>query len=118
MPTSLPTELILAHSQRSLGVVYLDWVPQPGTDVTHAGDIYTVLERRHRYQFKANQYHLYQVALYVQKAQITEEKSLINHRWVVGDASCYYNAHSELLRCTINPEGPCRGCLQYRPQAP
>ncbi|EFA74219.1 conserved hypothetical protein [Raphidiopsis brookii D9] len=39
-----------------------------------------------------------------------QKKVLINGRWVVGDASCKYNAHSEIIRCAIKPDGPCNSC--------
>ncbi|MCG9889543.1 MAG: DUF6464 family protein [Thermosynechococcaceae cyanobacterium MS004] len=31
----------------------------------------------------------------------------------VGDTSCRFNAHSPLLRCAVNPGGPCQGCVFY-----
>lgn len=110
---SLPTELILNGSRQPLGQVYLDHKPQPGAYVDYEGQTYAVLERRHRYQLKANKYRLYKVALYVQMAQLPAEQTLIEGRWVVGDATCRYNARSEILRCAVNPEGPCEGCRLY-----
>ncbi|MEL6383059.1 MAG: DUF6464 family protein [Cyanobacteria bacterium J06626_18] len=111
---SLPTELILTDSQRSLGNLQLDWTPQPGSQVTHEGQTYAVLERRHRYQFKANRYQLQKIALYVQAVDLPEEKSLVGDRWVIGDATCCYNARSELVRCAVHPDGPCQGCRDYK----
>ncbi|MEH2102547.1 MAG: DUF6464 family protein [Nostoc sp.] len=29
----------------------------------------------------------------------------------IGDRNCKYNARSQHLRCTINPSGPCDGCM-------
>ena len=110
---ALPTELILSSSRRSLGNVYLDWTPQPGAYVAYAGQTYAVLERHHRYQFTANRYHLHKIALYVQVAPAPDETTFINERWVVGDATCRYNAHSEILRCAVNPVGPCKNCRHY-----
>lgn len=115
MEQTLPlTELILNHPQRSLGRLQLDWMPQPGASVSHKGQRYTVLERRHRYQFKASRYHLHKIDLYVQLASHTEDKSWLGDRWVIGDATCQYNAQSEILRCAANPEGPCDGCTHYQ----
>ncbi len=111
----LPTELILTSSQRSLGHLPLDWTPQPGSHIAHEGQTYAVLERRHRYQFKANRYQLQKIALYVQAVDGPEEKSWVGNRWVMGDATCRYNARSELVRCAVNPEGPCEGCRDYTP---
>ncbi|MDB9528680.1 DUF6464 family protein [Oscillatoria sp. CS-180] len=114
MPQNLPpTELILNHPRRSLGRLYLDGMPQPGSQVVFGDRAYTVLERRHRYQFQANRYHLHKIDLYVQATSQLNEKSQVGDRWVLGDASCRYNAHSELVRCAVNPEGPCSICDHY-----
>ncbi len=110
---SLPTELILSHSGQSLGTVYLEWAPQPGVYLDWAGQTYAVLERRHRYQLRAGRYCLHKIALSVQTAQRPIERSLIEGRWVLGDATCGFNARSELLRCAVNPQGLCAGCRFY-----
>ncbi|MBE9189804.1 hypothetical protein IQ230_05395 [Gloeocapsopsis crepidinum LEGE 06123] len=110
---SLPTEIILTHPRQSLGSVKLDWTPQPGNYLDLEGKTYAVLERRHRYHLKSGRYRLHKVAIYVQSAPRPSEKSLVAGRWVIGDASCRYNAHSELIRCAVNPEGPCDRCRYY-----
>jgi hypothetical protein len=112
-PYSLPTEVILTHPHRSLGNVQLDWAPQPGTYLDLKGQTYAVLERCHRYQLKAGRYRLHKVSLYVQSAERPTEKSLVDGRWVVGEASCRFSAKSELIRCAVNPRGPCDGCRYY-----
>jgi hypothetical protein len=112
-PDNLPTELILTQSQESLGSLQLDWTPQPGNYLDFEGKTYAVLERRHRYQLKAGRYCLQKIAIYVQLAKRPSEKSLVDGRWVIGDASCDYNAHSEMIRCAVNPEGPCNSCHSY-----
>jgi hypothetical protein len=113
---SLPTELILNHPRTSLGKVYLDWTPQPGAYVDLEGRTYAVLERRHRYQLRSGRYKLQKIDLYVQSAQRPEESSFVSDRWVIGDATCSYNAHSELIRCAVNPDGPCHACRFYEPR--
>jgi hypothetical protein len=115
-PAPCPTELILSATQRSLGHFFLPTQPQPGTVVFHAGCAYTVLERRHRYQFIHNHYQLHHITLYVQEARTPEEKTWMGQRWVWGDATCRYNAQSELIRCAVNPAGPCQTCLHYEPR--
>jgi hypothetical protein len=110
---NLSTEVILTHPRRSLGCVQLDWTPQPGSFLELDGRTYTVLERRHRYHLRAGRYRLHQISLYVQPAQPPSERSLINGRWVLGDASCRFNARSELIRCAVSPEGPCGNCRFY-----
>jgi len=37
--------------------------------------------------------------------------------FVIGDLSCQFNSGSPLLRCAINPLGPCAGCHSYEPKA-
>jgi hypothetical protein len=110
---SLPTEVILSHPHQTIGNVHLDWNPQPGAYLDLEGKTYAVLERRHRYQFKFGKYHLQKIALYVQSAQRPSERSLVDGHWVIGDATCLYNANSELVRCAVNPSGPCAGCRFY-----
>jgi hypothetical protein len=125
------TELILNESQRwsetgplgpSLGQVQLESVPQPGSamalgrseTIAHGGTWYMVLERRHRYQFHANRYRLTRITLYVQAAPQAEDKYWLGDRWIIGDASCRYNARSPLLCCAPAPAGPCQGCRHYQ----
>ena len=116
-PESLPTELILNEPRQSLGRVVLDWVPQPGTQVDFEGKTYTELERRHRYRLKANRYALHKIALYVKHMPLPDEVTVLGDRIVIGDAQCLYNAHSEIMRCAVNPDGPCRGCQHFEPRA-
>jgi hypothetical protein len=110
---TLPTEVIITNPRQSLGNFQLDWTPQPGNYLDLAGQTYTVLERRHRYQLKAGHYRLQKIDLYVQSAQRPTEQTFIEGRWVIGDATCRYSARSELIRCAVNPEGPCDGCHFY-----
>lgn len=110
---SLPTEVILSHPRKTIGSVRLDWNPQPGAYLDLEGKTYTVLERRHCYQYKLGRYRLNKISLYVQSTSHPEERSLVNGRWVVGDATCRFNAVSELIRCAVNPEGPCDSCRFY-----
>jgi len=109
------TEVFLTHPRQSLGSVQLDWTPQPGNYVDLEGQTYTVLERHHRYQLKAGRYRLHKIAIYVQPAQRPSERSLVQGRWVLGNANCCFNAHSELIRCAVNPEGPCDRCRFFEP---
>jgi hypothetical protein len=107
----LPTEVILTEPRQILGNILLDWSPQPGTYLELDGKSYAVLERRHRYHLKAGRYRLQKIALYVQAAPNCTERSWLNGRWVLGDATCVYNAQSEFIRCAANPDGPC-GTMQ------
>lgn len=113
MEQNLPTEIILTHPRQCLGNVQLDWTPQPGNYVDVGDKTYAVLERRHRYHLRAGRYKLHKIALFVQLAQRPTENSLVEGRWVIGDASCRFNARSEIIRCAVNPEGLCNGCRFY-----
>jgi hypothetical protein len=113
-PDSLPTEIILTHPRQTLAKVYLDWTPQPGNYLDLEGQTYAVLERRHRYQLFSGRYRLHKIALYVQSAPRPTDRTFIDGRWILGDASCQYNARSELMRCAVNPEGPCDRCRFYQ----
>lgn len=114
----LSTEVLLTQPRRFLGNIQLDWSPQPGTYLDLDGRTYAVLERRHQYQLKSGRYQLQKVALYVQRAERPREQSLVEGRWVIGDATCRFNARSELLRCAVYPEGPCDRCRFYEAAAP
>ena len=109
-PDSLPTEVILTHPRQSLGQIKLDWIPQPGNYLELQGKTYAILERRHHYQYRIGGYCLDKISLHVQQVQKPVEKSLLDGRWVIGEVKCRYNARSEILRCAVNPHGPCAGC--------
>jgi hypothetical protein len=112
----LSTEVIVTHPTQNLGFVRLDWHPQPGSYLELEGKAYTVLSRRHCYQFRAGKYQLHKISIDVQHATYRlEEKSLVDGTWVIGEASCRFNARTELLRCAVNPMGPCHNCRQYEP---
>ena len=110
---TVPTEVCTLHPETTLGKIYLDWTPQPGNDIDLEGKKYIVLERRHRYQFRRGKYNLFRVLVYVQLAPENLERSLIAGRWIIGDGNCRYNANSEIIRCAVNPEGPCQGCSYW-----
>lgn len=112
---SLPAEIILSHSHSTLGHLHLDGSPQPGTPLEVGGQTYMILERKHRYLLRSGRYHLHKIALYVQKLDTLAEGSLWDGRWVMGDITCLYNARSELVRCAVNPSGPCDRCHNYQP---
>lgn len=112
-PPSLPTEVIVTHPHESLGDVQLDWHPQPGSYLDLAGKTYAVLERHHRYQLRSGRYHLCKIALHVQATQRPSEQNWFQGQWIIGDARCRFNARSELLRCAVNPSGPCVGCRSF-----
>ena len=114
-PDSLPTEVILTNPPQSLGKFKLDGMPQPGEYLDLEGKTYAILKRHHNYQYKIGGFCLRKMSLYVQSAQRPSEQSLINGCWVIGDSSCRFNAKSEILRCAVNPEGPCEGCRHYEP---
>lgn len=36
----------------------------------------------------------------------------------LGDPSCQFSAQSVWLRCAVNPQGPCQGCIHYLSRDP
>lgn len=114
MKLSLPTEVILSHSGSMLGDLHLDWNPQPGACLEWEGQTYLVLERKHCYSLRSGRYQLQKIALYVQAFDAPTEGCLVDGCWMIGDTTCLYNARSELLRCAINPNGPCDRCTHYQ----
>jgi hypothetical protein len=112
---ALATELIGYQTQTKLGVIDLAGTPQPGNLVEFQDQTYRILERRHRYQFRKGKYHLTKMVLYVEVLQSLDDMTLIAGEWVIGDANCQFNARSQLVRCAVNPSGPCLGCSHYLP---
>lgn len=111
--STLPAfDLVLMASQQPLGRLELDGEPSPGGLVSYRGETYTILERRHRYQYIRGQYQRVQALLYVQLSQGAEAE-LVNGQWILGDRSCRFNSRSSLIRCAVNPQGPCGGCADY-----
>jgi len=111
--STLPTEVILSQPHTSLGKLYLDWIPQPGSYLEVTGQTYQVLERHHRYCYRSGSYRLHNIALHVQIAHPPAERTLLSGRWVIGDITCRFNARSEFFRCAVNPTGPCDGCPDW-----
>lgn len=107
-------ELILSESGQGLGTI--DWagVPQPGGHLGYGGQTYVVLERRHRYQLCLGRYQLQRIQIYVKPLLSLEEVITVGDRILIGDPNCRYNARSELVRCAVNPTGPCQGCRHFQ----
>ncbi|MEM8502159.1 MAG: DUF6464 family protein [Cyanobacteria bacterium P01_D01_bin.1] len=110
---ALPTDIVLSDTKAVLGHVPMDRNLYPGTFVDIEGQTYQILVRRHQYQLKLGRYYLHKAVVHVKEALIPTERTLFNGIWVIGDVSCTYNARSELVRCAINPAGPCDGCVHY-----
>ncbi|MFQ3613431.1 MAG: DUF6464 family protein [Cyanobacteriota bacterium] len=106
---TLPIQWIDADSGEVLEESPWQVSPHPGTYVQLAGQHYLVLEKRHSYQLRQGKYRLYGIRAVVRAvATPTEEGGIL------GDPSCQFNARSPLLRCAVNPLGPCQGCPHYR----
>lgn len=84
--------------------------PHPGTYIQLAEQHYLVLEKRHSYQFRQGKYCLSGIRAVVRAVTPPTEDGNI-----LGDPSCQFNARSPLLRCAVNPLGPCQGCAHYKP---
>ena len=110
----ITVEVILNQPPFTLGNLEIDCNPQPGAYLEFEGQSYLILERSNHYILKSERYELSKVCLYVQKAETVGDKTFFNGRWVMGDPSCVFNAHSELIRCTVNPLGNCGNCIHYQ----
>jgi Family of unknown function (DUF6464) len=108
------TELVVSHSQSVLGYLDLPVTLQTGTHLEFGGQSYLILERKHQYQLRSGRYQLSKVMLSVQTLEQATDGHLVDGRWMIGDITCRYNARSELLRCAVNPGGPCDRCVHYR----
>ncbi|MEN9203958.1 MAG: DUF6464 family protein [Thermostichus sp. DG_1_6_bins_120] len=107
---TLPVQWIDADSGEVLEEGSWETSPHPGTYIQLAGQHYLVLEKRHSYQLRQGKYRLYSIRALVRTvATPTEEGGNL------GDPSCRFNARSPLLRCAVNPLGPCQGCVHYEP---
>ncbi len=109
------TDIVISDSRKTIATHPLPDPPHPGVTLVLSGQTYTVLERRHRYRLQAGRYQLHRVMLLVQAAP-AGDRTQIGDRWVLGDSTCRYSARSELVRCAVNPAGPCEGCCHYKPQ--
>lgn len=109
----LPTEIILTPTRQCIGKLHLDRRLQPGNYMEFEGKTYAILERHHFYQYRVGGYRFDKATLHVQESKIPEETTLIGDRYVIGNAACKFNARSEIMRCAVNPEGPCQGCRLF-----
>ena len=110
---ALPTDIVLSDSKELLSHIKMDRSLYPGTYVDIDGQTYQILVRRHQYQLKLGRYYLHKAVVHVKETHVPDERTLLNGNWVIGDASCKYNALSELVRCAIIPSGPCHSCIHY-----
>ena len=110
----LPTEIILTPARLLIGRINLDRRLQPGNYMEFEGKTYAILERHHFYQYRVGGYRFDKATLHVQESSRPEETTQIGDLHVIGNANCLFNARSEIMRCAVNPEGPCEGCLYFK----
>lgn len=111
----LPTEIILTPARQCIGRLNLDRRLQPGNYLDFEDRTYTILERHHFYQYRVGGYQFNKATLHVQESKRPEETTLIGDRHIIGNAQCLFNARSEIIRCAVVPEGPCKGCRYFEP---
>jgi len=111
----LPTEIILTPARECIAKLNLDRQLQPGNYMELAGKTYAILERHHFYQYRVGGYRFNKATLLVQESKRPEETTKIGDLNVIGNAKCVFNARSEIMRCAVNPEGPCQGCRYFEP---
>jgi len=109
----LPTEIILTPARSLIGKGNLDRHLQPGNYMDFEGKTYAILERHHFYQYRVGGYRFDKATLHVQESKRPEETTKIGDLNVIGNANCRFNARSEIMRCAVNPEGPCEGCRYF-----
>lgn len=108
----LPIHIIDSVSGNTVDALWLDWIPHPGNSLEIGGHVYTILEKRHSYQLRDRSYQLSRIRLLV---QLATNSGIPGNQGYIGEWSCLYNARSPLLRCAVNPLGPCESCPQYQP---
>lgn len=115
---AVQVELRQTGSERLMAVLDLpdaQAIPHPGGWFQVGEASFLVLQRHHRYRLRQGCYELAAVALQVKAQRQPTDARWWNHRWVIGDPSCRYNARTPLLRCAVWPEGPCERCSHYSP---
>jgi Family of unknown function (DUF6464) len=45
--------------------------------------------------------------------EVHQQEIMSPIRNAIGDTTCQYNAGSSMIRCAVNPCGPCEGCQHY-----
>lgn len=111
----LPTEIILTPARQCIARLNLDRHLQPGNYMEYQGKTYAILERHHFYQYRVGGYRFDKATLHVQESTRPEETTQIGDRHIIGNANCRFNARSEIMRCAVNPDGPCQGCRFFEP---
>jgi hypothetical protein len=109
-------ELRQIDSDRLIDTVEIDSlaeVPQPGRWLDLGQRSFLVLQRRHRYRLRNGRYELATVALQVKAQRQPADARWWHGRWVIGDPACRFNARSPLLRCAVQPAGPCERCAHF-----
>jgi hypothetical protein len=43
----------------------------------------------------------------------SEEQYIQGVGYIIGDLTCKFNARSPIIRCAVNPHGPCKDCPYY-----
>ena len=108
-----PVEIWLMESESSLGSYVLAGVPVAGMEISLEGQDYLVMECRHRYRLNLNRYELNRVVLWVKALYSATDKTWVEGQWIWGNINCQYNARSPVIRCAVNPDGPCDRCSNF-----
>ena len=110
-PIQPAIQLIDAATGSQLGELAMEGSPHPGSRLEFLAQSYLVLEKRHTYHLRNGRYRLHRIRAYVRELSAFEDHADAGQ--IIGDPTCCFNAHSPLLRCAVNPSGPCEGCGEY-----
>ena len=106
--------IINSQSSSIIKKINIDMTPEPGNWFILDNDSFFIYSKTNRYKLVDGIYKLSEIDLLVKYQKQPEDSTYIMNHWVIGNHECTYNALSPLLRCAVNPIGPCSECAEFR----